>query len=114
MHRNVPGRAHSDDTVLRSQFMKCFYQFMALACALFFFALYYCLLKPNNLSVMKNFIDEPQQPAPLQLDACSEQKCITCFENRGCIYDQFPIVLSNDRETFYQESSVQTGMTNNR
>ena len=37
---------------------------------------------------------------PVEQQACSEKKCITCFENRGCMYDQYMIIT-----TYHSEGS---------
>jgi hypothetical protein len=38
---------------------------------------------------MKNSIGKMPVEAGLEDRACSEEKCATCFENRGCIYEQY-------------------------
>ena len=40
---------------------------------------------------MKNSTDQLQNAVEQQ--QCSEEKCATCFENRGCIYEQLGAAL---------------------
>ncbi len=39
---------------------------------------------------MKNSTDQLQESVEIKRHLCSEKTCITCFENRGCIYEQYP------------------------
>ena len=48
---------------------------------------------------MKHSIDySPQNETVMPYDLCSEKSCATCFENRGCIYEQhlFAAILNMD------------------
>jgi len=48
---------------------------------------------------MKHSIDySPQNATVMQYELCSEKTCATCFENRGCIYEQhlFAAILNMD------------------
>ena len=48
---------------------------------------------------MKHSIDySPQKAKVMQYELCSEKTCATCFENRGCIYEQhlFAAILNMD------------------
>jgi hypothetical protein len=53
---------------------------------------------------MKNSFVYSQDTTASQVQPCSEKACVTCFENRGCIYDYYPIEVTNNVE----ESQVQT------
>ena len=48
---------------------------------------------------MKNSIAAGQDE-PVVQQSCSEKKCITCFENGGCMYDQYMIIT-----TYHSEGS---------
>ncbi|MBL7740576.1 MAG: hypothetical protein JNK14_15260 [Chitinophagaceae bacterium] len=37
---------------------------------------------------MKNSTNDRQEPTAVQNEPCSEKKCASCFENRGCMYEQ--------------------------
>lgn len=48
---------------------------------------------------MKHSIDySPQNATVMQYELCSDKTCATCFENRGCIYEQhlFAAILNMD------------------
>jgi hypothetical protein len=38
---------------------------------------------------MKNLTGYSQDPIALKYELCDEKKCATCFENRGCMYEQY-------------------------
>jgi len=38
---------------------------------------------------MKDSNDHSQDPNVVEHELCSEKKCATCFENRGCMYEQY-------------------------
>jgi len=38
--------------------------------------------------VMKDSIRNSQDQTAIRYELCSEKKCATCFENRGCMYEQ--------------------------
>ena len=39
--------------------------------------------------IMKDSIVYSQDPTAIKYELCSEKKCATCFENRGCMYEQY-------------------------
>jgi len=48
---------------------------------------------------MKHSLDySPQNATVMPYELCSEKTCATCFENRGCIYEQhlFAAILNMD------------------
>jgi len=38
---------------------------------------------------MKDSTGYSQDSTAVKYELCSEKKCATCFENRGCIYEQY-------------------------
>jgi hypothetical protein len=50
---------------------------------------------------MKQLIVYVQDADAMQQQACSEKKCITCFENKGCMYEPYLIAAINNSETPY-------------
>jgi hypothetical protein len=38
---------------------------------------------------MKDSIGYSQEPTAIKYELYSETKCATCFENRGCMYEQY-------------------------
>jgi len=55
---------------------------------------------------MKDSINYSQDPTAMQHDICSEKKCATCFENRGCIYEQYFLVGIQNMEKFHAGSQI--------
>jgi hypothetical protein len=51
---------------------------------------------------MKNSMDHLKHATPATEEPCSEQKCATCFENRGCMFEQYVGALMNKIEETYQ------------
>jgi hypothetical protein len=49
---------------------------------------------------MKNSNDHPQQSTVVDHRVCNETKCATCFQNRGCIYEQYFHVTVQNMEIF--------------
>ncbi|HEY6503277.1 MAG TPA: hypothetical protein VIZ28_04820 [Chitinophagaceae bacterium] len=49
-----------------------------------------------------------QNPTPQQ-QPCSEQKCITCFENRGCMYDTYLLVEKGNVEVIHLPKQDEDG-----
>ena len=55
---------------------------------------------------MKDSIDYSQNPTLMQYETCSEKKCATCFENGGCIYEQYFLVAMQNMERTYPQRQV--------
>jgi hypothetical protein len=53
---------------------------------------------------MKDSIDQSQESIAMQSKTCSEEKCPTCFENRGCIYEPYFPAVMQDIEKFLAAS----------
>jgi hypothetical protein len=50
---------------------------------------------------MKESIAYPHDStATLKHQVCSEKTCITCFENRGCMYEQYLFAATHNIEVF--------------
>jgi len=49
---------------------------------------------------MKNSNDQP--PKAVEQQQCNEEKCATCFENRGCMYEQLGAALRKMEERLEQ------------
>ncbi len=64
---------------------------------------------------MKNSTKHLQDPLTAEQETCSEKKCITCFENRGCIYDRYYTDTQSFRaETFKMEKEIISSNANER
>lgn len=50
---------------------------------------------------MNQSIANSQDATAAQQQPCSEKKCITCFENRGCMYEQYVITVLHNIEESY-------------
>jgi len=49
---------------------------------------------------MKNSRDHLKHATQAPEEPCSEQKCATCFENRGCMFEQYvEALMSKIKET---------------
>jgi hypothetical protein len=57
---------------------------------------------------MKNSIDNTKDVIPIRHEQCSEKTCATCFENRGCIYEQYPVAAIHTIEESYLQSTIDT------
>ena len=56
---------------------------------------------------MKNSMKHSPGPHKAEQEICNEKKCITCFENRGCIYDRYYTDTQSFRaETFKMEKEI--------
>jgi hypothetical protein len=51
---------------------------------------------------MKQPIDHAENATTPEDQLCSEKKCVTCFENRGCIYEQYLIAMTHNIERSYR------------
>jgi hypothetical protein len=56
---------------------------------------------------MKQSITYQQDTIATKPQVCSEQTCITCFENRGCIYDQYMIAIAYSIEESYTSKKIE-------
>ena len=54
---------------------------------------------------MKNSIDKPKQEGQVQT-ICSEETCATCFQNRGCIYEQLGAAIRKIQEAKKEDGDV--------
>lgn len=55
---------------------------------------------------MKNSLDSLQHE--IAMNHCSEKNCATCFENRGCMYEQFSISATYPLQEPSPESDLNT------
>jgi hypothetical protein len=58
---------------------------------------------------MNVLIDYSQNNTAIQEHVCNEEKCISCFENRGCIYDQYVSAAMKNIENSYMLQTQQPG-----
>jgi hypothetical protein len=47
---------------------------------------------------MKESVAFPQDANVIKQHVCSEKTCITCFQNRGCMYEQYLFVATDNIE----------------
>ena len=52
---------------------------------------------------MKESIANSQDATTMKHHVCSEKTCITCFENRGCMYEQYLSAAILNMETSHSE-----------
>ena len=57
---------------------------------------------------MKEPIDHAENATMPEQQLCSEKKCVTCFENRGCIYEQYLITMTHNTERSYAGNRINT------
>jgi len=55
---------------------------------------------------MKHASDHLRRATAATDEPCSETKCVTCFENRGCMYQQYVAALMNKIEEAYLANHV--------
>jgi len=55
---------------------------------------------------MKNSIDHLKNATVATDESCSEEKCATCFENRGCMFEQYVSALTKKIEEAYLANHV--------
>jgi hypothetical protein len=55
---------------------------------------------------MKNSVEKTLVETGLEDKACSEEKCATCFENRGCIYEQYVAAMIHTIELSYGQNRI--------
>lgn len=55
---------------------------------------------------MKEPIEHAKNTTTPDDQLCSEKKCVTCFENRGCIYEQYLISVSHTIERSYRVNRI--------
>ncbi|MBL7742435.1 MAG: hypothetical protein JNN00_03070 [Chitinophagaceae bacterium] len=61
----------------------------------------------NLISIMKNSIDNRQEElTAVQNEPCSEKKCVSCFANRGCMYEQAHLATIPDAEIFHWKNET--------
>jgi hypothetical protein len=60
---------------------------------------------------MKNSNDYLQSSTSIKQEPCSEKTCATCFANRGCIYEQYPVAAIHNREESHIESRIDNDST---
>jgi len=48
------------------------------------------------------------QDEPVLQHPCSEKRCITCFENSGCMYDQYMIITTCHSEGSHPQKGDST------
>jgi hypothetical protein len=58
---------------------------------------------------MKEPIDHTENATVPEYQQCSEKKCVTCFENRGCIYEQYLIASTHNIVETHPGSRLNTG-----
>jgi len=53
-------------------------------------------------------IYSPQNATVMQYELCSEKTCGTCFENRGCMYEQhlFAAILNMDLSQMEKQMNI--------
>lgn len=57
---------------------------------------------------MKDSIFYPQDHA-IKHELCNEKRCATCFENRGCIYEHYLLVVMQNAEKVRPENQMNSG-----
>ena len=61
---------------------------------------------------MKNSMKNSPGLHKAEQEICNEKKCITCFENRGCIYDRYytdmPSFNAENSQTEKEMNAVKT------
>jgi len=55
---------------------------------------------------MKNSIDRLKRETDATSETCNEEKCATCFENRGCMFEQYVSAMMNKIEEAYLANHV--------
>jgi len=63
---------------------------------------------------MKNSVEKTLLETGLEDKTCSEQECATCFENRGCIYEQYVAALIHTIELSYGQNRIGSEKTGKR
>ena len=63
---------------------------------------------------MKNSIDHSGDTAAIKNQPCSEKTCVTCFENRGCMYEQYLIAGTYNIEEFYPGNIISNAAQQNQ
>ncbi|HET6993358.1 MAG TPA: hypothetical protein VFI06_00185 [Chitinophagaceae bacterium] len=59
---------------------------------------------------MKNSEKKTLGTTELEDQACSEEKCVTCFENRGCIYEQYVAAMIHTIELSYGQNRIDSNV----
>ena len=54
---------------------------------------------------MKDSIFYPQERA-IKHELCNEKRCATCFQNRGCMYEQYLLALMQNMETAHLNNQL--------
>lgn len=50
---------------------------------------------------MKDATEHSQESTAIENEICSEEKCATCFANRGCMYDIYSMIPAFNLKEFY-------------
>jgi len=58
---------------------------------------------------MNDSTDYSRASTMMQHNICSEKKCVTCFENRGCIYEQYSLVAMQNMQKIDAGSQINIG-----
>jgi len=57
--------------------------------------------------VMKDANVYSQDSTALKHELCSEKKCVTCFQNRGCMYEQYFAAPTSNLVTLLLQNQTQ-------